>query len=79
MDRHPTDETMVNGHFEDHAPCTAKRLPNSTRRQVRKLQPRGGRLQNCHLGTCPGPSNALKSDGLNATHPNAAEPHINVS
>ena len=56
LDRHPTDETMVNGHFEDHAPLYRQAIAqfNASPRR-RSVQPRGGRLQKLSLGHLPRP------------------------
>ena len=56
MDRHPTDETMVNGHFEDHAPLYRKAISQfNASPSAQAFNHVVDACKNCHLGTCPGP------------------------
>ena len=56
MDRHPTDATMVNGHFEDHAPLYRQAIAQfNASPSAQAFNHVVAACKNCHLGTCPGP------------------------
>ena len=57
MTRHPTDEAMVNGHFEEHAPLYTKAIQqfNASPSLRKHFNHVVDACKNCHLGTCPGP------------------------
>ena len=56
MNRHPTDETMVNGHFEDHAPLYRHAIAQfNASPSAQAFNHVVDACKNCHLGTCPGP------------------------
>jgi len=56
LDRHPTDATMVNGHFEDHAPLYRQAIAQfNASPSAQAFNHVVDACKNCHLGTCPGP------------------------
>ena len=56
MDRHPTDETMVNGHCEGHAPLYRQAIAQfNASPSAQSFNHVVDACKNCHLGTCPGP------------------------
>jgi hypothetical protein len=56
MDRHPTDETMVNGHFEVHAPLYRQAITQfNASPSAEAFNQVVDACKSCHLGTCPGP------------------------
>lgn len=56
LDRHPTDETMVNDHFEDHAPLYRQAIAQfNAAPSAQAFNHVVDACKNCHVGTCPGP------------------------
>ena len=56
LDRHPTDGSMVNRHFEDHAPLYRQAIAQFNASPSAEAFNRVvDACKSCHLGTCPGP------------------------
>ena len=56
LDRHPTDGSMVNRHFEDHAPLYRQAIAQfNASPGAEAFNHVVDACKNCHLGTCPGP------------------------
>ena len=56
FDRHPTDGSMVNRHFEDHAPLYRQAIAQfNASPGAEAFNHVVDACKNCHLGTCPGP------------------------
>lgn len=56
LDRHPTDSSMVNRHFEDHAPLYRQAIAQfNASPGAEAFNHVVDACKNCHLGTCPGP------------------------
>ena len=56
LDRHPTDATMINVHFEDHAPLYRQAIAQfNTSPSAQAFNHVVDACKSCHLGTCPGP------------------------
>jgi len=56
LDRHPTDGSMVNRHFEDHAPLYRQAIAQfNASPSAEAFNDVVDACKSCHLGTCPGP------------------------
>ena len=56
LDRHPTDGSMVNRHFEDHTPLYRQAIAQfNASPGAEAFNHVVDACKNCHLGTCPGP------------------------
>jgi len=56
LDRHPTDRSMVNRHFEEHAPLYRQAIAQfNASPSAEAFNHVVDACKNCHLGTCPGP------------------------
>ena len=56
LDRHPTDGSMVNRHFEDHAPLYRQAIAQfNASPSAEAFNHVVDACKSCHLGTCPGP------------------------
>jgi len=56
LDRHPTDGSMVNRHFEDHAPLYRQAIDQfNASPSAEAFNHVVDACNSCHLGTCPGP------------------------
>ena len=56
LDRHPTDGSMVNRHFEDHAPLYRQAIDQfNASPSAEAFNHVVDACKSCHLGTCPGP------------------------
>lgn len=61
LDRHPTDGSMVNRHFEDHAPLYRQAIAQFNASPSAEAFNRVvDACKSCHLGTCPGPLERIK-------------------
>ena len=56
LDRHPTDGSIVNRHFEDHAPLYRQAIDQfNASPSAEAFNHVVDACKSCHLGTCPGP------------------------
>ena len=56
LDRNPTDDSMVNRHFEDHAPLYRQAITQfNASPSAEAYNQVVDACKSCHLGTCPGP------------------------
>ena len=56
LDRHPTDGSMVNRHFEDHAPLYRQAIAQFNEApSADHFNAVVSACADCHHGTCPGP------------------------
>ena len=56
LDLHPTDGSMVNRHFEDHAPLYRQAIAQfNASPSAEAFNHVVDACKSCHLGTCPGP------------------------